>query len=369
MNESGILNRETYGEVFRGISQRRKHGTLEITIDGSMLLTRFVSGKIAEVHWDRTSMVQAVAEYLKEAKFISELPEKPVSTFQELLPFLKKHHPSLTPGRFQDIIRHYMLDCLYSLDLDKGGFFSFRTEMVTTEKDFVPSISVGQLLLDLVALQTEQDTFTGCFPPLCLVELTGKTSQTVSPDEATIINVLMEGAVERDELKRKALLSSYTFRETLVNLNNKGILRPALNTPDSGTESGAFNPAFALADEEEEGGGRNQEIEDDLTLRDEEDGDSIEKPTPVSETSDDGIVLEIDDAWADSPANAKRKVTSESKEGIGLPRLVSGWIRSSGERVSHIAWLLHLVAFLILAGSWVLPLLFWQKSFRLFIQL
>ncbi|MDJ8954067.1 hypothetical protein PTM75_14910, partial [Clostridium perfringens] len=60
---------------------------------------------------------------------------------------------------FRQIIRQRVLDALFLLDIQAGGYYSFRDEVGVHDKDFGPSISPGQFLLDMVTFENNSAKF------------------------------------------------------------------------------------------------------------------------------------------------------------------------------------------------------------------
>jgi hypothetical protein len=248
MFESGIINSKTCDEVLMGLSQKKKHGTLEVTIDSQIISLRFFSGRITEVREDDFPMAHSVAQMLKEAEVISSLPEgREFETFNELELYLHETGARFNREGLRNTAKHFMLEVLYGMDLDKGGYFTFRAEMVNVEKDYIPTISVGQFLLDRVAIYSEEEQFFTLFPPQCIIHLAGMQPDSLIPEESRVVWILnAKGPQELQRLKVLSLLSEYAYQEMLLKLYREGTIEVTFpqseSTPEFPDDDEVFIP-------------------------------------------------------------------------------------------------------------------------------
>ena len=70
--QSGVINKDNFAQVFRGISQRRQQGTMEVHSKETIYKLQLIQGKIVEMSEAGVSPVHEVAEILKNAGFFEE---------------------------------------------------------------------------------------------------------------------------------------------------------------------------------------------------------------------------------------------------------------------------------------------------------
>ncbi|RIL08469.1 MAG: hypothetical protein DCC75_08820, partial [Proteobacteria bacterium] len=148
--DTGALTQESLSGIFRAISQRRRQGVLEIEHPVAPTQIYFVQGKVAEVRRGGRSPVMEVCQAIIRAGLLAELPNDPLHSYEELLRHLAVSGSGVGGDRLRMIIKHRVLDGLYSINLDGGAYYNFKVLMVDCEREFAPMISIGQVLLDLV---------------------------------------------------------------------------------------------------------------------------------------------------------------------------------------------------------------------------
>jgi hypothetical protein len=223
--QSGVLSSENLADVLRGISQRRRQGILEVTCSDSVTSILFVQGRVVEAMTSKLTSVQETVEWLERAGYPvadpKEFLEETYSALQSRLTLELSGEFALSEEQLQHVIRQRVLDRLYKLDVGAGSFYTFKEQMVEHDKDFAPSISIGQLLLDLVELSAERDDFDRRFPDNSVIRRTEGALNGASPEETIILRMLGAG-IGLSELERRCLLSSYHFRHSLLDLLNNG---------------------------------------------------------------------------------------------------------------------------------------------------
>jgi len=315
----GVVSKDNFGEVLRSISQKRRHGLLEITRPQGVTTLCFAGGKIAEVLDGEKTPLQAVVERLKRAGIIAEEFEiQGEETYQELLVSVKEQQISgeeLDNDAFRRIIKHTVLDHLYSLDLTIGAFYTFRIEMVESDREFSPAIPVGQLLLDLVALEADLSQCQETFPAESLVALASASPQDNNSEEEEVILRLLTTPLPRDELFTKSLLSLYPFCDALLSLHRRQLVVPTNPAPDLQPTGLSHDDLFAKLD------ALGEEFEEAaLAVREEE---------PVA--------------------------APEAPRAKGL----KAWVTRRNEELTHTRWVPHVIVVCFIFLSIVSPLIFW----------
>lgn len=228
--QSGVLNKDNLSNVFRGLSQRRQQGTMEINLQDGVVKLLFVQGKIVEVIENDRKPSDEVAEILVAAE---RVPAGTVGTgepYRDLFNRLTAEMAAperLNEEIFKQAIRRRILDKLYGLQLGGGAYFSFKVEMVEHDRDLAPQISIGQLLLDYVALDTDGAQFGELFPPEYVVELGMGVSSSagLSEEEAVIFELIKGEGRSVEDLTRFSLLSRYHIQEALLAMHKAGLIK------------------------------------------------------------------------------------------------------------------------------------------------
>lgn len=243
--QSGVINSENVSQVLRQISQRRQQGVLEISSGGSTHNVSFISGKVVDVQ-EGTSGPEQLYHALVDGGLCQEGTTSFPDSYSELYTTLESEgvfKRAVEEEEFRNILRQQILDRLYSIEFQQGVFYQFRVQMVEVDKDLAPSISIGQLLLDLVSLDSEEERFQKAFPIGAKVEAVDQAVHSFSEEELKLLTILAYGSCDVDLLKRKSLLSRYHFQEALLSLFEQDCLLvelPGSSMPaDGGTPAGA----------------------------------------------------------------------------------------------------------------------------------
>ena len=255
--QSGVVSNDNIAEILREISQRRRQGVLEMHVNEEAMSIYFVQGKIVEVALSTMTPVQETVEWLQRAGIPVQAPETYIEpNYAQLLQRLKEDLPaekSVHEDLLRHVIRERMLERLYTLEFGGGAFYNFKVQMVEFERDFAPLISVGQLLLDIVELQSEAENFAVAFPPECIIRPVGKASAELSPEESWVFQALEKGCSVL-ELRDRALLSKLSLQRTLLLLKSYSLVSVSDDLTDSVTPdlkdfvSSSIDEAFGMMD-------------------------------------------------------------------------------------------------------------------------
>jgi hypothetical protein len=225
--QSGVLSPENVADVLRGISQRRRQGLLEVNAHERVFVIKFVQGRVVDAAPGGMTGVQDTVAWLKRAGYpVAEPASYREPSYAELLLRLADELSedfTITTETLKVIVRERVLDHLYNLEVGVGAFYTFKVQMVEHDHDFSPSVSIGQVLLDLVEMNAEREAFHRRFPAGSYIRLTGDTPTGLDPEEEAIVKCIGEGMAV-DDLERRALLSGFHFRHAMVQLAGASVI-------------------------------------------------------------------------------------------------------------------------------------------------
>ncbi len=227
--ETGVINEENLSGLLRNLSQRRRNGVLEITYPDYVMSLHFNKGKVVDASLSTIAPCAEIVALLKAAEFLPANAEPQAQNYSELFRELN-NFTVVDEDFFRRVVRHFVLEKLYSLDLTKGAYYSFRVQMVEGDKSFSPAVSAGQLLLDFVALQTDADRFKATFDGGQTISR-GDVPGALSEEEKAIYEALL---VPRSlgQLRARALLSRFHFQDALLSMFERGAVVIGDTAPD-----------------------------------------------------------------------------------------------------------------------------------------
>lgn len=229
--QSGVISNDNFSQVVRGISQKRKHGLLELNCGEDTFQIAFYAGKIIEFIDLAISPGYETAQRLAKAGFIlPEMNQQDLSV-SELFTLIDAKVPGLTEDIFVLAVRHRILDRLYALDLGQGSYYTFNARVYDADRSYLPSLSSGQLLLDQVALKDDADKFFKIFSEDKGIKLSEDAKvESVDelpvddPEEKLLLGGLLGQVLALNELKAASLLSELHFRECLISLYERNLI-------------------------------------------------------------------------------------------------------------------------------------------------
>ena len=225
---SGILNPDNLSATLRDLSQRRRQGVLEVTLPDRKVEVLVVQGRIVDVMDVDGNPFATVVERLRRAGMLPDEFTLPLEceSYKEL--FLKINEQVVVEqSTFKLAIKHKVLDQLYQIEASGGGFFSFQVRMIEFDREFSPNISVGQLLLDIVALNSDRERFERTFGAETLIraaKLPDGAGQNHSEEEQALLDAIGD-AIAWSELKHKCLLSAFHVQDTLLAFKDSGRIK------------------------------------------------------------------------------------------------------------------------------------------------
>lgn len=335
---SGVFNIDSLTQTFRDISQRRRQGALEISlVDDSRQEVHFISGRIVDVVRVGVAPALDLLERLIERHLVSESWRgRGVATYESLFDALSNEFPEFDRDYFQLTLHHMVLDKLYTLIYQNGAYFTFNVKMIEIEKDFAPSISVGQLLLDVVALQSETERFNQIFNQDQMIKLVDLDLETLSCEERLIAEVLVDSACSISELRSRTILSSYHFAEAILSLYDHNLI-----------QFGNF---------EQKGSGSFAELDELAQFMDDKiDAQFADSEEPISSQESFQVEHHITEQPDNSPRVEQRE--ESSIERLSLRARFNLW----NVHLLQMSWIPNLIALLVLGFAVVAPLVFWSR--------
>lgn len=359
--QTGVISAENFSQVLRGLSQKRKHGVLEIQYAEKRVDVSFVQGKIVEANLFDVNPVHEVVGMLRAAGLISgDLDVGWDQSYDAVFKAIAARDPELGVVEeitFKRVVKHRILDLLYCVVANEGGYYNFRTVMVECSKHFSPSISVGQLLLDVVSLQTEGDKFNQvCREGVTLSRSTEERPEGLTDEEYAIFDTLKE-SLSLEELRLKSLLSLYHFQESVLSLISRGVVslsehgvvsEKLLGENFLSNLDSSIDDVFASLDEDPEAAESDRDLED-ASVREAR----SERTAEVGEDIDQAADTESDE---DSDEYEEEEVSPSLKVRIGLLSF----------RLLNQNWVPHTITVLALLAGCVVPFLSWGKIFAKF---
>ncbi len=239
---SGELSQENLTQTLRELSQKKRHGILQLECADNKIEIIFSAGRIVDCQDVGEVKTKGLLGRIADLGLVPHdtLGQDYPDTYQALFTAIKEQSPTITPDDFKELLTHWVLDKLYSIDFDRPGRFSFNVKVPEFERAFSASISVGQLLLDLVALNTDYAQFDQIIPATVFLVRTAEEAGDLSADEELIFAAIGNG-ITRASLRKRIYLSEYPFREALLALREKGLVDIALKAPEGAVPAGQTN--------------------------------------------------------------------------------------------------------------------------------
>ena len=309
MMQSGVVNPDSLTNLFRSLSQKRRQGVLEISMNDSLLKIGFHNGKIVEVSKAGQTLDRAIAGRLKDAEMISKKLFDSIAevelTVDQLYQLVESEGP-VPKNNFSSVKEACELDTLFELKNLNQGYYAFKPQIVQMSKNFGLNLPPGQVLLDLMELETYEERFRGFIGDLDYQSIFVKCTRELprlTENEQHIWQLIGDGISLR-ALQKKSLFSDFHFQETMLSLLDR-----------RGIELGSVPDELAPAPESED------EVEEDtepMELLPVE-----ETPEETPEESDDfdrdSLTLAADDTQDDSVKDSEFDESDDT-----ITKLVSG---------------------------------------------
>lgn len=229
---SGSVNRDSFGSVFRSLSQRQRHGILSVRTDFGSFNIAFQEGKIVFIERDEDLRSVEVCRKLVEGGLLAEKVVQAVSnskvTSQKLYELLVgKQYVSEEDYCLAE--RAYDFDLLHSLRLMREGEVEFTPRLIRLDAARGFSVYPGQALLDMIELEGNEERFADLFEGISSQAIRVRRSGSLSGRETAEEMRLYESASDEmsvRELFKRSLLSRYHFVESLLSLCEQGVIVP-----------------------------------------------------------------------------------------------------------------------------------------------
>jgi hypothetical protein len=231
----GVINNNNIEEIFRGISLKRKQGDFEIDFGESKYRIFFINGKVVDIEKIGSSTVEEIVNLYCNAGVLTEVVCQEIVSVENIS--LKELYNRLTAfgitqEGFKFVVKHNILQKFFQIDLQLNGIYSFTMGTPLVDKEYMPSIATGQLLLELVSFRSLMETFHQTFPKNALVvKAANKDSLTVSNhianlnERSRIVYSLIEERSDFYALKAKSFLCDYYYFDALITLEKLYLIK------------------------------------------------------------------------------------------------------------------------------------------------
>ena len=346
--ETGVLTHDSLPTVLRAISQRRRQGVLEVHFTEHQIHLSFVQGRVVEGCLAGTSGPAETLELIRAAGLVTSDAECDVSSYAQLLASLLSHS-DLDEVTLKRIVKHRILNHLYSLDAGVSTFYAFKVQMVDYEREYSPNISIGQVLLDLVALETEHQQFEEFFPDGSVVSRGEEENPALSEEESLLYELIAAGGLALSSIERQALLSRYHFETSLLSLLTRNIIQ----VDEGGMEVEGF-PGIGT--------------EALLQALDKSIDDSFETEAMLSTATavrSRPRATVIGPGVAGSIAGDDHSNTFEEEGSFEAPRMGFGTrCAARSMKLMQSDWIIHLAVLIFLAACVYIPWTFWGEVWK-----
>jgi len=354
---TGVLNSDNLASVLRDISQRRRQGTLAINLLNRQIEILCVQGKIVEAIEVGISPVAELAEILVNAGRLAQAPAKTPENYKALFQMMNAGPEGVfDEALFRQIVKERVLNKLYSLDVKAGAHYGFQMQMVEYDRDLCPSISIGQLLLDMVALESDKERFLNVFGNN-EVQLTGLEGGTLSPEECVVLEAVGAGA-SVDEIARLSMLSCYHLQDAMLTLYDAKMIKvaPARASGDENENFDDMLSAFEQSIDQVFDGSTEEAVEEsELSLKDAIKARQQQNPSILPDESES----------IDEESGSESEVEESAWQGM------AAWqsrMRLLSVRLTQSPRVVHAFVLSFLVAAALLPLVVWGNVFGMFGQ-
>lgn len=226
--QAGFISGDNLSQLLRDVSQRKLTGVVVIKYPKYSVTISLIGGRIADCERSDKNALQEIIKHLKASRAI---PKDYATEADNLTKLCNSLCAGGNGGVFvqRDIflraVHHRVFDALYDLAAAGTGQFTVAQKMVELDRELMPSLSVGQLLLDLVELQQNVERFTKLCVPGLVVKSTPNHNAALSEEEELLAQLAKNGE-EIGELRARSLLSRYHFQSGVISLLEQKILTP-----------------------------------------------------------------------------------------------------------------------------------------------
>lgn len=367
---SGLVTKESLSELLRTISQRRRNGWLEIQYPDQQVNLGFMQGKICEVQHNSQSSIEEFAKRLELAGYTVERSKIGWNdSYSSLFVAVNdgahiSQKLSIEEAKYKEFLKHRILDSLYELLEQAGGTYEFRNGLVEIDSEFSPSIPVGQLLLDLVALSTDESGFKEKVGSKNWVERIGTdVPNGLSEEEASLLSLVSPTGVKVTHLKELSLLSKYHFESAFSHLLAQGLVR--LSNAQVSATTTLFGDEIVSALEDSIDLAFSTSTQEPLDMLYEEHQEILNKARAYEKHSKaEAKIISLSEKSA-TPQIPADRIEAESTE-ISARQEINTSLSILSFKLLTIESVPHLIVLLYLIMALALPVIFWSAAFKVF---
>lgn len=228
--EQVSLTQESYGELFRTLSHKRRNGVLSLDFRQRNLQLLFKEGRIVGVLEPGADEVKEIASRLVSSGCIMEKVQTLVN------------EAGITPNQLYDLLvgkeyvseedfrrakDSYRVDLLHSVEQLDEGFAEFKPKLVKLDDRHEFSVFPAQLLLDVEELKTDrgrlQSLFTNLSSVDVLVREIGEAAARLNDREQRILDAAEHGC-RIQEILESCLMSEHEAIESLLALYDQDLI-------------------------------------------------------------------------------------------------------------------------------------------------
>ena len=226
--QTGPLSPDTFSQALRGLSQKRKHGSLEIHYPDRLVKILFIQGKIVDFIDEKASANQEITALFSAAGLITGNINLSVGSYRELFTQITSHAvPGVIIGEdlFRRALKQRVLHRLYTLELKTGAYFAFTAQMIEgADRDLLASISAGSLLLDFVALEADGPRFRELCPDLATVSVLVEDLGALADDERLVVDAIRAGFSSVSQIRARTMLSEFPLQDALLGMLDRKLV-------------------------------------------------------------------------------------------------------------------------------------------------
>lgn len=232
------VNGESLVNLFRTLSQRRRHGVVSISHGDSHYEVLFHDGKIVGAASGDLPMVHAIMRRLKRAGLYNpvELPDHvehspgaepgQIDVLREAIKFIRENYPAVAIEDFVRAKQAAEIDLLHLLSSIEEASARFDPQGIQIDPAVSISMSPGQLLLDLVDLSEERRRLAHIAEVAEPEDLTLRKTSAAPPAGLSQAELGIWNAIVEDmtlgELFDRLLISRHAVCERLFSLVDRG---------------------------------------------------------------------------------------------------------------------------------------------------
>lgn len=221
---SSLYRTESISSVFRQISQKRKHGVVELIGIGESVVVGFNQGKIVSALQGAVTLEGSVASLLmEEGSLHKDNDAASYASLEAIAAELEKSIGEKSRDVVRTAARKIILDTLFRVKLEGPGHYSFKVQGVEYDASFVQPLTVGQALLDAASYLQAEERFRTVFKEKDRIKATSTDAGGASESEARVLKIC-SCAQDVDSLSQKILLHALEMKETLLSLKEKGLV-------------------------------------------------------------------------------------------------------------------------------------------------